>query len=148
VAAADVETLVRGFFGEALNGHDLEAFPRFCGPDYVWHGSSNPDGSGTVVGLAPFARAVASFFEAFPDLRATVLDVIAHDDRAAVRFCETGTHEATFMGVAPTRRVLRWDGIAIYRAQDGLLVEEWSVGDNLSLLRQIDAVAPANGAAL
>jgi len=144
-AASDVETLVRAFFAEALNGHDLDTFPRFCDAGYVRHGSSQPDGRDDVVGLVAFAAAVGTFFEAFPDIDATVLEVVAGEHRAAVRFHETGTHEGEFMGVAPTHRRVRWDGMAIYRAHGGLLVEEWSVGDNLSLLRQIGAVPPAPG---
>ena len=138
-----VERLVRAFFEEALNARDLSAMPRFCASGYIWHGSSDP--SGDVVGLEAFAAGVGAFFEAFPDIHATVLDVVASGDRAAVRFYETGTHRGAFMGAAPTGRTVRWDGIAIYRSEGGLLVEEWSVGDNLSLLRQIDAVAPVSG---
>jgi predicted ester cyclase len=146
VTASAVERLVRAFFDEALNAHSLEALPRFCGAGYVYH--ANSDGHGDTVGLDAFAGAVATYFEAFPDIHATVLDVIAMDDRAAVRLFETGTHQGPFTGVAATHRRMRWDTIAIYRAENGLLVEEWSVGDNLSLLRQLGAIVPAAGATL
>ena len=141
-----VERLVRAFFDEALNAHSLEALPRFCGAGYVYHAIS--DGRGDTVGLDAFAGAVAAYFEAFPDIHATVLDVIAMEDRAAVRIFETGTHEGSFMGVAATHERMRWDTIAIYRAENGQLVEEWSVGDNLSLLQQMGAIVPAAGATL
>jgi predicted ester cyclase len=146
VTASAVERLVRAFFDEALNGHSVDAFPRFCGAGYVYH--ANSDGQGDTVGLEAFTGAVATYFEAFPDIHATVLDVIAMDDRAAVRLYETGTHAGPFMGVAATHRRMRWDTVAIYRAEEGLLVEEWSVGDNLSLLRQMGAIVPAAGATL
>lgn len=142
----ELESLVRGFFDEAINTHDTDAFPRFCGAGYVWHGGS--DASRDVVGRDAFAAFVGSFFESFPDVRAEVFDVVAGRDRAAIRFRETATHTTTYAGIAPTGRVVSWDGVAIYRAQDGLLVEEWSVGDNLSLMLQIGAVVPADGAQL
>lgn len=146
MTAAALERLVRAFFDEALNAHSLDAFARFCGAGYVYHADS--DGRGDTVGLDAFAGAVAAYFEAFPDIHATVLDVIAMDDRAAVRLFETGTHQGPFMGVAATQRRMRWDTIAVYRAENGLLVEEWSVGDNLSLLQQMGAIVPPAGATL
>ena len=84
----------------------------------------------------------------FPDCEVEVLDVVAEGDRAVVRFSETGTHDGPFMGIAPTgRRVCNY-GIAIYRARDGRLVEEWSVGDRLSLLGQLGAVVSIDGVEL
>jgi predicted ester cyclase len=141
-----VERLVRDFFELAINAHDTEAFPRFCGAGYVWHASAGADRD--VVGRDAFAAFVGSFFDAFPDVRAEVLDVVAGDDRAAVRYRETATHTTTYAGIAPTGRRVGWDGIAIYKAADGLLVEEWSVGDTLSMMLQIGAVVPADGAQL
>lgn len=137
--------LVRGFFDEALVPRAVAEFPRFCAPGYVWHGRS-PDED--VVGCDAFAAFVGSFFEAFPDIRVEVLDVVAGQDRAAVRYRETATHSSTYAGVPASGRVVSWDGVAIYRAHDGLLVEEWSVGDSLSMMLQIGAVIPADGARL
>lgn len=141
----DPEGLVRGFFAEALNGHSLDSFDRFCGAEYLWHGTSDPEGL-QISGLNAFKEAVRPFFEGFPDIEIHILDLVEAPDRVAVRFYETGTHAGVFMNVAPTGRRLRWDGLAIYRAADGKLVEEWSVGDNLSLLKQIGGVIPAPGA--
>lgn len=146
VSRSQVEELVRSFFEEAINGHDIEAFPRFCGSSYVWHPSSGsaPD----VVGLEAFADMVGGFLETFPDLEADVLDVVAGEDRAAVRYRESVTHSRTHAGMPPTGRRVSWDGVAIYRAEDGLLVEEWSVADSLTMMLGIGAVVPAPGAQL
>ena len=38
----DAEKLVRRFFDEAVNGHNLDLFDELCSPDYVWHGGSDP----------------------------------------------------------------------------------------------------------
>jgi predicted ester cyclase len=126
-------SVVAAFFDEALNQHDLAAFDRFCAEDYVWHGMAGVE----VRGLDAFKREVGLFFDAFPDISVEVLDILVGGERAAVRFRESGTHLGGFAGVPPTGRAVLWDGVAIYRVANGLLVEEWSVSDRLAMLETI-----------
>jgi len=136
----EVEALVRGFFEDAINTGDLDAFDRYCGPDYVWHGGADPGGLGDVHGLEAFKAAVKTFFTGFPDLRVEILDMLVEGDRAAVRFRETGTHEGEFVGIAPTGRTVTFAGMGIYRAEGGKLVEEWFVDDSRAIFEQIGAI--------
>jgi predicted ester cyclase len=133
-------SLVRAFIDEALNRHDLSAFDRLCAQEYVWHGMAGAE----VRGLETFKREVVVFFDAFPDITIDVLDIVVDGDRAAVRFRESGTHQGVFGDAAPTGRSLSWDGIAIYRVKDELIVEEWSVLDMLALLEGVGA-SPLEG---
>ena len=128
--------IVRAFIDEALNQHDLSAFDRFCADDYLWHGMDGAE----VRGLEPFKREVEVFFDAFPDICVDVLDIVAAGNRAAVRFRESGTQRGSFAGTLPTGTRASWDGMAIYRVENGLLVEEWSVSDRLGLLQKIGAL--------
>jgi steroid delta-isomerase-like uncharacterized protein len=136
----DAEKLVRRFFEEAINGHDLDLFDELCADDYVWHGGSDPGAIGDVHGLERFKAAVATFFTAFPDLEATILDTVATDDKVCVRFVERGTHEGTFVGVPATGKPVEFHGIGIYRVADGKLVEEWFIDDSRAIFEQIDAI--------
>jgi predicted ester cyclase len=138
--ASGVEALVRGFFEQAINTGDLDAFDSYCGPDYIWHGGADPGGLGDVHGLEDFKRAVAMFFTGFPDLKVEILDMLVDGDRAAVRFRETGTHAGTFVGVAPTGNTVTFAGMGIYRAERGKLVEEWFVDDSRAIFEQIGAI--------
>jgi steroid delta-isomerase-like uncharacterized protein len=131
----DTRSVVAGFFAEALNRHDLVAFDRFCREDYTWHGMAGAE----VHGREDFRRAVELFFIAFPDLLAEVHDIVVDGDRAAVRYRESGTHLGELDGLPPTGRTAAWDGVAIYRVAEGLLVEEWSVSDRLAMLEAIGA---------
>jgi predicted ester cyclase len=133
-------SLVRAFIDRALNRHDLSAFDRFCAQEYVWHGMAGAE----VRGLETFKREVVVFFDAFPDITIDVLDIVVDGDRAAVRFRESGTHQGVFGNTPPTGRSLSWDGIAIYRVKDELIVEEWSVLDRLALLEGVGA-SPLEG---
>ena len=136
----DSEMLVRRFFSEAINGHDLDLFDELCSQDYIWHGGSDPGAIGDVHGLERFKAAVATFFTAFPDLEATILDTVAAEDKVAVRFVERGTHEGTFVGIAPTGRRVEFYGMGIYRVESGKLVEEWFIDDSRAIFEQIGAI--------
>jgi predicted ester cyclase len=135
-----LESLVRAFIDEALNQHELPAFDRFCARDYLWHGMDGAE----VHGLEPFKREVAVFFDAFPDIHVDVLDVVVGADRAAVRFRESGTHAGQFADLQPTGRRAGWDGVAIYRVENELLAEEWSVSDRLGMFEKLGA-SPLDG---
>ncbi len=52
-------------------------------------------------------------------------------------FTITGTHEGEFMGISPTRRKIRVHGIVMSRFEDGKIVEEWEVIDQLAFLQQL-----------
>ena len=58
-----------------------------------------------------------------------------------VRLTFTGTHTGPWMGIPPTGRPVTVKGMALYRLQDGKIVEQWTIGDTLGLLQQLGAVA-------
>jgi predicted ester cyclase len=55
-----------------------------------------------------------------------------------------GTHEGAFGGIAPKGRPIALKGIAIYRVDDGKLMERWVVSDLHGLLEEIGATARAS----
>lgn len=136
----DAERLVRRFFTEAVSGHNLDLFDELCSPDYVWHGGSDPGAIGDVHGIERFKAAVQTFFTAFPDLEATILDTVATEDKVVVRFVERGTHQGTFVGVEATGLPVEFYGIGIYRIEDGKLAEEWFIDDSRAIFEQIGAI--------
>jgi steroid delta-isomerase-like uncharacterized protein len=91
-------------------------------------------------GPQALTEAVDGFFQAFPDLRVTVEDVIAEDDKAATRGPVTGTHRGTFMNVPPTGKTITIGYIDIWKAHDGRFIENWVQMDLLGALIQLGAV--------
>jgi steroid delta-isomerase-like uncharacterized protein len=81
---------------------------------------------------------------AFPDAQLVFDDEFWSDDRVAVRFTMSGTHQGEFMGVPATGREIVFPGITILRFAGDRVIERWSQADMLGLLVQIGAVpAPA-----
>jgi predicted ester cyclase len=96
---------------------------------------------------ATWAQAIKEVFatlhRAFPDLRVTVEDVIAEDDKVVSRHTVTGTHSGSeYMGLAPTGRSVRYDEIFILQFEDGRIAQTWGVVDVHTQRKQLGAVAP------
>jgi predicted ester cyclase len=81
-------------------------------------------------------------FNAFPDLKVTVEDLIAEEDRVVERLTLQGTHKGVFMGAPPSGARATWGFINIYRIVDDKVVEVWSEGDHLGLMQQIGLIPP------
>ena len=107
--------------------------------DLVWH---EPDQD--IQGLEEAKQFVSMYKTAFPDLSATVEDVIAEGDKVVTRYTLRGTHQGEIEEFGPpTGRQVEIKGITIHRVEDGKIVEEWERYDNLSVLQQL-GLAPGH----
>ncbi|HEU5431716.1 MAG TPA: ester cyclase [Thermomicrobiales bacterium] len=129
----DEVAIARRWTEDVLNNGDLAALDQMVAPDAVHHGAVFVDEHGP----AEVKAALGALLTAFPDIQFSVDLVVAKDDMAAIRWTGRGTHEATFMGVAPTNRPIEFSGINIYRFACGQIVEGWSEADGLGLLEQL-----------
>ena len=77
----------------------------------------------------------------FPDVQATVEDLMADGDKVVARVSYRGTHQA-FRGIPPTEKQITVMGINIFRIANGKLVEHWGLTDRLAVLQQMDVVPP------
>ena len=102
-------------------------------PDLVWH---EPDRD--IRGSEEARRFLGAYKTAFPDLHATVEDVIAEGEKVVTRWTVRGTHrgETEEFG-PPTDRQLEIEGITVHRIEDGKIAEEWERYDNLGALQQL-----------
>jgi steroid delta-isomerase-like uncharacterized protein len=101
--------------------------------DVVWH---NPEGD--IQGLEEAEQFVAMIKTAFPDMSATVEDVVAEGDKVVTRVTIRGTHQGEVEEYGPTTgRRVESQGLCLQRIEGGKIVEEWNSYDNLSVLQQL-----------
>jgi steroid delta-isomerase-like uncharacterized protein len=124
--------VVRGLF-EAFNAGDTQRLLAAMAPDFVMHLAEFPEPLGREVWQEGFEM----MRRAFPDLQALVEDVIAADDKVAVRLTFRGTHKGDFQGIPATGREIHYASHEIYRLVNALISEEWICSDNASLFRQL-----------
>lgn len=91
----------------------------------------------TVHGREGALAQVIAHRTAFPDWTEEVVDTIADGDRVVVRFISRGTNQGDFLGNPPTGKHVEISEVAIFRLNDGKIVEQWVYPDILSMQRQL-----------
>lgn len=103
-------------------------------PGMVLHGYDGVD-----PGIESVRRYYTAFWAAFPDVRVTTEDILETQDKVAVRFLITGTHQGPFLGLEATGKSTRLAGMTILRFEGQKCLERWSVTDALALAVQLEA---------
>ncbi len=119
--------------------HDLADYDDVVSPDEVHHFGVRSD----TVGLDALEHSLEGFFTAFPDLQATMEDIVVDGDRVAFRYTDSGTNTGSFFGNPPTGNPVTWTGINILRIDCGMVVESWAEVDGLGLWRQLGLLQPS-----
>jgi steroid delta-isomerase-like uncharacterized protein len=125
--------LVRESF-EAFNSGETDRLLAVVAPELVMHFAELPE---PVHGREIWLQGFETIKNAFPDLEAHVDDLVAAEDRVAVRVSFSGTHAGEFQGVPATGRSIHYVSHEFYRVEGGLIVEEWICSDMASLFRQL-----------
>jgi steroid delta-isomerase-like uncharacterized protein len=125
--------LMRAAF-EAFNAGDADKCLAYIAPDLIINLAELP---APRHGHEVWREGFDLMRRAFPDLRARIEDVVAADDRVALRLRLHGTHTGEFLGIAATGRPIEYVSHEFYRIADGLIAEEWICSDMAGLFRQL-----------
>jgi steroid delta-isomerase-like uncharacterized protein len=126
------KALVLRWFEEDEQGND-EIWNEVCSPDYAAHFPSNSES----MTQEEHFQAWQMMKKAFPDVKDTIVDAIAKDDKVVLRVIIGGTHSGEFMGIPPTGKKVEWSGQETFRISDGKVVECWMDVDMLGLMQQL-----------
>ena len=72
-----------------------------------------------------------------PDLRLSADDIIVAGDKIVIRGVARAAHTGPYLGIPATGKHIERPYINIFRVENGKVVEEWSLGDDLGVLRQL-----------
>ena len=131
----DNKAFVRRFF-DYINNDPLAPIDEFFATSYAYHNSSMPD----VKDLSSVKEFNAVAYNAFPDIRFTIEDMVAEGDKVVYRYSARGAHKAEFMSIAPTGKQVTFTGIIITRIANGKFQEDWESMDGIYVLQQLGAV--------
>ncbi|MFB6177550.1 MAG: ester cyclase, partial [Halobaculum sp.] len=125
--------LVRRFLTDVVACGDTKAVAECLTTGVVDHhlAFGTVESRETVAGLGWHALGSA-------DVDVHIEDVVASDDRVAVRGRVTGTHRESLMDLAPTGRSFEIACTWFCRIENDRIAEIWSLPDGLELLRQLD----------
>ncbi|HEX2666456.1 MAG TPA: ester cyclase [Candidatus Acidoferrum sp.] len=133
----DNKSLVRRLYEEVWNLRKLEVARELISPS---HGVQVVDATDSAIGPQAYARIVTEFVRAFPDLRFTVLDLIAENDKVVAFWNIAGTHQGEFRGIAPAGKKMSVDGITISQLANGKIIDSYVSWDMWGMMQQLGAV--------
>ena len=135
--ATDNKGIVRRLYEEVWNKRRLEVARELIAPS---HAVQLFEAADSGVGPEAYARTVTQFVRAFPDLKFTVVDMVAEKDKVAVFWNISGTHQGEFQGIAPTGKKVSIDGITINQLADGKIMDSYASVDMWGMMQQLGAI--------
>jgi steroid delta-isomerase-like uncharacterized protein len=130
---------------QAYNENKPELCDEVYAADFVRHTVER----GELVGPDGIKNMIAEVSTGYPDIAATILEMVVGQDTVVTRWNLSGTHTGSFEGLEPTGKRISIDGVFVSRIADGMIVEEWVYYDALGLWQQLGytLVPPAEEAA-
>lgn len=119
----------------AINESDWGLLSRIVAPNFVRH--SHAAGEPGVRSRQDLIEFLQSEAQSFPDGREELLDLIAEGNKVAARHRFSGTQSGTLGQFPPTGKRMVAEYLAIYRIENGCIVEAWAEWDNKSGLAQL-----------
>jgi steroid delta-isomerase-like uncharacterized protein len=126
----------------AFARRDADGMAALWAPDGVDHLA----GRGDLIGPGGVRAFFEELFGAFPDLALTVRSTVVQDDRVAVHWTGTGTMTGPMQGIEPTGARVELEGLDLMRVENGRLVHNIAMPDNLGIARQVGLLPPAGSA--
>ena len=105
--------------------------------DFVDH---DPAGPIQGPGLEGVRQLFAGRWLAFPDVATTVEDQVSEGNKVVSRLTIAGTHQGELMGIPATGKSFSIEAIAIFRIEDGKIVERWAETDNIGTMQQLGVI--------
>ena len=128
------KVLVRRFIDEIFVKGNVDAVDKLVTSDFTPHswGRMPP-------GIEPLKDAIKRVHAGLSDVSMKIEDVIAEDDKVAVRLTARGRHTGEFMGLPPSGKDYTISETHIFHLRDGRISEHWRDADMLGLMGQLGA---------
>jgi steroid delta-isomerase-like uncharacterized protein len=129
--------VARRLYEEVLSHGRLEELPELVAEDAT---GFSADGT---LGPQGFADHVQGVRDGLSDVRATVTDLLAEDDRVVVYWRIQGVHTGTVWGVPASGGAVDGTSVSLITFRDGRIVDYQVRPDRLTVLEQLGALAPS-----
>jgi predicted ester cyclase len=113
----EMKAFIRDHFEQFVNRKNLEIADVNFAPDFVDHGADVPPG--TPPGPAGAKQYVGKALKRFPDMKVTIEDIVAEQDKVVVRNVWRATDPQT-------GRKIQFAGIVIWRIANRRIAERWA----------------------
>jgi steroid delta-isomerase-like uncharacterized protein len=129
------KAVVRRNIEEVQSKGNFDVFEKLFADDFVDH-TPQPNMTPDKSGARGLYRALR---EAFPDFHAVIHWQTAYGEIVTTFKTYHGTHQGSFLGVAPTGKKIHFEALDAMRVKNGKIAEHWGVANLFSLMQQIGA---------
>ncbi len=127
------EEIVRRWFNEVWNLRREATIDELLTAESTCHAEEGP-----IVGPNDFrSKMYRPFVSAFPDIRVAVDDVIADESKAVVRWTATATHQGIGIGIPPTARRFKFQGVTWIHIAEGKMMKAWQFSALVEIIRSL-----------
>jgi predicted ester cyclase len=129
--------IVRRFYAEVMGQGNMDSYHELVDERFVDHGE-------TLFGSPNFNElemGIGYMHNLFEDFNVYLEDMIADGDIVGVRGTMRCKNIGSWLGTKPQGNNLEWKGLAIFRLQDGKIIERWFNSDSLNIVVQMGAVS-------
>ena len=135
------KAVVQRYVDEIHNDHSIDAIESIFSSDFIDHMDTY---GGLFQGIDGLKKGYAAAFEAFPDLKAIVNQMIAEEDKVVLHKTVMGTHQGEFRGIPATGKKVEYQSIYIFRIENNKISEYWGLQDEVKLKQQLGVFAEDN----
>ena len=128
------KAIARRFIEDIFVRQDPDAVEELVSEDFTPH-----DWGQAVNGRAAVLGAIERASAGLSEVVMRIEDMLAEDDRVAVRLTSSATQTGEFMGLPPSGHRYEIPEIHILRIRDGQVTEHWHQLDLLGMRRQLEA---------
>lgn len=128
--------LVSDFYERVWNAGNQSAVGDLLAENFVFRGSLGAE----MIGRARFWDYVCGVRSALDNYRCDILQCVSEGTLAFAKMRFGGKHVGDFRGYPPSGLPVHWYGAALFRFEDGQILELWVLGD----LAGLDAMLSSN----
>ena len=134
MSTEDNKALVRRYYHELVSEQRIDLLAELVAEDAADETRVGPGGSGT---RDDFREHLEVLWTNVPDVRATVEDLVAEDDRVIAFWRIEGTHAGPVFGVPATGKPFSGFSISTLTLRDGQVVRYNVLPDRLGIISQL-----------
>jgi steroid delta-isomerase-like uncharacterized protein len=140
MSSEENKTIMRRMLDEVIVGGNLDLMDELVAPDFVNHNVVGTGESSSSVGIEAFKNEIMALRTAFPDLKLTVVHLLADGDKVIANLRGQGTHLGPFGSIPATGRKVDVPSMTVVRFANRKFAERWNLVDRYSMLEQLGVI--------
>jgi len=117
---------------EVWNSGNTNVVEKIYSADYIAHWAYGED-----TDREGLKKMVAEARAAFPDMKEDIVHIVAEGDLVVTHFISSGTFTGEMNGLQASGQKLSRPEIAIHKIVNGMIAEQWTVSDQMTLMKQL-----------